>query len=61
MCLKFKRFAKSIKKDNHQYLASSCFKNKIILMMHAGDKKSQNRDIDIARERLDALTLNEER
>jgi putative addiction module killer protein len=36
-------------------------KNHIILMMHAGDKKSQARDIDIARERLNELTLNKER
>ena len=34
------------------------FKNKIILMLHAGDKKSQNKDIDLARERLFKLTSN---
>lgn len=33
----------------------------IILMMHAGDKKNQERDISIARKRLDVFTLNEER
>ena len=35
-------------------------KNKIILMMHAGDKKTQDRDIDISRERLTQLTRDEE-
>lgn len=30
-------------------------KNKIILMMHAGDKKTQTRDINIARHRLDQI------
>ena len=31
-------------------------KNRVILLMQAGDKKSQNKDIDIARERLSQLT-----
>jgi len=35
-------------------------KNKIILMMHAGDKKTQAKDIDIARERLNQLIRDEE-
>lgn len=35
-------------------------KNKIILMMHAGDKRTQDRDIDIARERLKQLDREEE-
>ncbi|HSW75791.1 MAG TPA: type II toxin-antitoxin system RelE/ParE family toxin [Candidatus Saccharimonadales bacterium] len=35
-------------------------KNKIILMMHAGDKKTQDKDIDIARQRLNQLIRDEE-
>lgn len=35
-------------------------KNKIILMMQAGDKKTQDRDINIARERLNQLTREDE-
>ena len=34
-------------------------RNKIIILLHAGDKKTQNRDIDIARGRLDELTRDE--
>jgi putative addiction module killer protein len=34
-------------------------KNKIILMMHAGDKKTQDRDIEIARNRLNQLICDE--
>jgi putative addiction module killer protein len=34
--------------------------NKIILMLQAGDKKSQNRDIKIARQHLDELTHSKE-
>jgi putative addiction module killer protein len=33
--------------------------NKVIILLHAGDKKSQDRDIDIARGRLDELTGDE--
>jgi putative addiction module killer protein len=35
-------------------------RNRIILMVHAGDKHTQNKDIDIARERLKQLTREEE-
>lgn len=34
--------------------------NKIIIMLHAGDKKTQSKDIEIARQRLDDLTHNGE-
>jgi putative addiction module killer protein len=34
-------------------------KNKIIMMLHAGDKKMQAKDIEIARQRLDELTEEE--
>lgn len=34
--------------------------NRIILMMHAGDKKTQDRDIDIARKRLNQLIRDNE-
>lgn len=34
--------------------------NKIILMLHAGDKKTQAKDIQIARRRLDEIIQNEE-
>jgi putative addiction module killer protein len=34
-------------------------KNKIIILLHAGDKKTQDRDIDIARGRLDELARDE--
>lgn len=34
-------------------------KNKIIILLHAGDKKTQDRDIEIARGRLDELTRDE--
>lgn len=33
--------------------------NKVIILLHAGDKKTQDRDIDIARGRLDELTGDE--
>lgn len=35
------------------------FKNKVILMLGAGDKKSQDKDINIARDRYSQLTKNE--
>ena len=34
-------------------------RNRIILMLHAGDKKAQDKDIDIARQRLDQLMRDE--
>lgn len=35
-------------------------RNKIVLLLHAGDKKIQNRDIEIARQRLNQLIRDEE-
>ena len=35
-------------------------RDKIIIMLHAGNKKTQNKDIDIARQRLDQLIRDEE-